>query len=81
MELIYMVEYRFDFNFWDKNPQSPDDLGTIAGKIETLKGTPENIDSKFIMPFRTTQHFTVFIMLYLKNAKELSFVHPVYLTS
>ena len=80
LELIYMVEYRFDYNFWDKNPKSPDDLGTIAGKIESLKNTPENMESKFKIHFRTAQHFTVFIMLYLKNTKELSFVHPVYLT-
>jgi hypothetical protein len=80
LDLIYMVEYRFDYNFWDKNPRSPDDRGTIAGKIETLKNTPENLESKFLLSFRSMQHFTVFIMLYLKNAKELSFVHPVYLT-
>jgi TIR domain-containing protein len=81
LELIYMVEYRFDYNFWDKKPKSPKDKGTISGKIETLKNTPGNIQSKFIKPFRTMQHFTVFIMLYLKNAKELYFVHPVHLTS
>lgn len=79
LELIYMVEYRFDYSFWDKNPRSPEDRGTIAGKIETLRNTPENIHSKFQVSFRSTQHFTVFIMLYLKNTKELSFVHPVYL--
>lgn len=81
MELIYMVEYRFDYSFWDKNPKSPDDKGTISGKIETLKSTPETKQAKFIMPFRSPQHFTAFIMLYLRNTKELYFVHPVYLIS
>ena len=81
LELIYMVEYRFDYSFWDKNPKSPDDRGTISGKIETVKSTHENMQSKFIMPFRTSQHFTVFIMIYLRNTKEISFVHPIYLTS
>ncbi|MBL7739446.1 MAG: toll/interleukin-1 receptor domain-containing protein [Chitinophagaceae bacterium] len=86
LDLIYMAEYRFDYSFWDKEPENPDDRGTISGKIETIEiDTPEKytaaIQTKFAMPFRTSQHFTAFVMLYLKNTKELSFVHPVYLTN
>jgi hypothetical protein len=81
LDLIFMVEYRFDYSFWDKIPKSPDDRGTIAGKNEKVYSNPETLESKFILQFRSTQHFTVFVMLYLWNTKELSFVHPVYLTS
>ena len=81
LDLIYLVEYRFDYNFWDKKPRYRGEKGTIAGKIEIQKSTSKTRQLKFTQRFRTMQHFTVFVMLYLKNAKELSFVHPVHLTS
>jgi hypothetical protein len=81
MELIYMVEYRFDYSFMEQKSTDENDRGTIVTRIETLKNTTRNISNKFQLPFRTTQHFTVFVMLYLKNTKEICFVHHVYLTS
>jgi hypothetical protein len=81
MELIYMVEYRFDYSFMEQKSTDENDRGTIVTRIETLKNTARNISNKFQLPFRTTQHFTVFVMLYLKNTKEICFVHHVYLTS
>jgi hypothetical protein len=68
MEKIQMVEYRFDYGWEGDNP------------IKTIAGTPRTINNKFIVPFITHYHLTLFVMIYLWNTKELSFVKKIELS-
>lgn len=61
---IQMVEYRFDYGWEDES------LYTVKSTIATRK-------KKFSIAFDTKYHFTLFIMLYLWNTKELAFVKRI----
>ncbi len=64
-KLIELVEYRFDFGF----------VESIAG----VEGTESSDDRKNDFPiyYWTSEANTVFITIYLKNTKEIHFVHKV----
>ncbi|MBL0358808.1 MAG: toll/interleukin-1 receptor domain-containing protein [Chitinophagaceae bacterium] len=66
LKKIQMVEYRFDYG-WDDPPI------LVKYSATTLK-------RKFAVPFDTKYHFTIFVMLYLWNTKELAFSKtiPIY---
>ncbi len=64
LKKIQMVEYRFDYG-WEEEALKK--VKTSAAKIKT----------KFCIPFDTTYHFTLFVMLYLWNTKEISFVKKI----
>jgi hypothetical protein len=65
---IQLVEYRFDYGWDDKN------------RIRTVKAGAKAIENKFGISFTTKIHFTLFVMIYLWNTKELPFVKKIYLS-
>ncbi|MCC6287830.1 MAG: toll/interleukin-1 receptor domain-containing protein [Chitinophagaceae bacterium] len=64
LKKIQMVEYRFDYG-WDTDA------------IETVKASPTSLKNKFKKNFETKYHFTVFVVIYLLNTKELYFVKTI----
>jgi hypothetical protein len=64
---IQMVEYRFDYG-WDENA------------LCIVKGNVANCAKKFEKKFTTKYHFTLFVMLYLWNTKELAFVKKIHIS-
>ncbi len=68
LEKIQMAEYRFDYGW------SPD------ASLITVNSTKSNIKKKFAVEFETKYHFTIFVMLYLWNTKELAFVKKVHIS-
>ncbi|MGH2553280.1 MAG: toll/interleukin-1 receptor domain-containing protein [Chitinophagaceae bacterium] len=65
---IQLVEYRFDYGWDDKN------------RIRTVKSGAKSIINKFGISFTTKIHFTLFVMIYLWNTKELPFVKKIHLS-
>ncbi|MBS1511825.1 MAG: toll/interleukin-1 receptor domain-containing protein [Bacteroidetes bacterium] len=61
---IQMVEYRFDYGWQDK-------------PLYVVKHSATAVKNKFKLPFRTKYHFTLFVMLYLWNTRELAFVKRI----
>jgi hypothetical protein len=64
---IQMVEYRFDYGWEDE-----------ANK--TVKAGVKSLKNNFAVSFETKYHFTLFVMLYLWNTKELGFVKKIHLS-
>lgn len=62
---IQMAEYRFDYG-WDEKH-----------RIITVRGNTRSINNGFVVSFITKYHFTIFVMLYLWNTKELAFVKRI----
>lgn len=60
---IQMVEYRFDYG-WSE-------------PLFTVKANAANRKKKFCIPFETKYHFTLFVMLYLWNTRELAFIKKI----
>ena len=65
---IQLAEYRFDYGWDDKH------------RIITVKAGAKAINNKFEIHFSTKIHFTLFVMIYLWNTKELPFVKKIYLS-
>ncbi len=61
---IQMVEYRFDYG-WDEDA------------LCIVKGNEINCRKKFEKKFDTKYHFTLFVMIYLWNTRELAFVKKI----
>ncbi len=66
LKKIQMVEYRFDYGWSDS--------------IITVKPSAAKCKNKFVIPFTTKYHFTLFVMLYLWNTKELAFVKKIHIS-
>ena len=64
---IQMVEYRFDYG-WD------------GDSLKTVKSNARNKAAKFKISFETKYHFTLFVMLYLWNTKEIAFVKKIHIS-
>lgn len=64
LKKIQMVEYRLDYG-WDTDA------------VKTVKASATALKKKFEMNFETKYHFTVFVVIYLWNTKELYFVKTV----
>ena len=64
---IQMVEYRFDYG-WDDD------------SLITVKANARTKAAKFKISFDTKYHFTIFVMLYLWNTKEVYFVKKRHLS-
>lgn len=64
---IQMVEYRFDYG-WEEEA------------LVTLKANDRNKKNKFVKQFTTKYHFTLFVMIYLWNTKEIAFVKKIHLS-
>ncbi|CAN5575958.1 hypothetical protein BH10BAC2_BH10BAC2_10220 [soil metagenome] len=65
---IQMAEYRFDYGWHEEQ------------RIKTINGTATSIKKKFAVSFETKYHFTIFVMLYLWNTKELPFVKKIHIS-
>jgi hypothetical protein len=65
LEKIQMVEYRFDYLFYEED------------QMKTVYASQRNIEKKFMVDFITSYHFTIFVMVYLWNTKELAFVKKI----
>jgi len=68
LQKIQMAEYRFDYG-WNESQ-----------RILTVNGTARSIKNQFVVQFETKYHFTIFVMLYLWNTKELSFVKKIHIS-
>ncbi len=65
LQKIQMVEYRLDYG-WD-----------LHKRIQTIKTGARSLKNKFSLSFTTKYHFTLFVMLYLWNTRELPFVKKI----
>lgn len=68
LNLIDMVEYRFDYEFSGSEDVDPVEL------IEAKPGTWKN---KFAVQFWISEPVLVFVVLYLKSIRQLTFEHRV----
>lgn len=68
LKKIQMVEYRLDYGWDNKN------------RIQTVKSGVSSHKNKFAISFITKYHFTLFVMLYLWNTKELPFVKKIHIS-
>lgn len=66
LQKIQMVEYRFDYG-WDNL-----ELINIV-----KKSNKANLKNKFTVKFKTKYHFTLFVMIYLCNTKEIAVVRKI----
>jgi hypothetical protein len=64
-DLVSSVEYRFDNEFMQSE---------LAFKKVLLK---KNKEKDFRISFWTTETITVFVVIYLKNTKQINFIHRV----
>lgn len=72
LKLIEKVEYRFDYEF--HNSQYVD-------AVEEINATRKSINDGFKVEFWTSEPILLFVVLYLKSIKQLTFEHkiPLYL--
>jgi hypothetical protein len=68
LEKIQMVEYRLDYG-WNENQ-----------RVQTIKTGKRALKNKFALQFTTKYHFTLFVMLYLWNTKELPFIKKIHIS-
>lgn len=64
LKKIQMVEYRLDY-------------GWGSDAVTTVKASAAALKKKFEMLFETKYHFTIFVVIYLWNTKELYFVKTI----
>jgi hypothetical protein len=68
LKKIQMVEYRLDYGWDDKS------------RIQVVKSGVLSLKKRFAISFTTKYHFTLFVMLYLWNTKELTFVKKIHIS-
>jgi hypothetical protein len=72
LDKIQMVEYRFDYGWIDYAP-----IKYVKSSKKNRNTRKKAIARKFAVTFDTTYHFTLFVMIYLWNTKELAFVKKI----